>query len=246
MLGRVLFGSLLAMSASGCERRGDGNDAPTPPDCDVDADPGCEAGDAGVDMGEGGMALDMGSGDSAVMDEGSGGLEPVFSELPPYGELGVQWVYLHSSNVDVTCVIEEVFEWEDGLGGATRRCHMDGVTQALSDTDFALLADRIERRAEKGQTLMPSALEFNVPLAIGDEWNNVWSQAGVELEERWTVLRTEQVETLAGTYEAAVLQLVAGYGGSSSTSTVWWVDGIGQVKVEGETTGMELKSFTRP
>lgn len=214
-----------------------------PPGCDVDEDPGCEAGDAGVDMGEGGMALDMGGGGGA--DMGGGGVEPLFSELPPLDVVGATWTYrvtpvAGGAEFEETCRITEVSTWPDATIRSREEC-------GAAVMEYSIQGDRITRRAVNGMALDQEALLFHVPLDVGDSWQTDFAVGGgPRTVESWTAVGMEPIPINGVDENALALEVDGTLAGQDFVVHVWWVSGVGRTRSEDAQVVRTLVSFAMP
>lgn len=141
--------------------------------------------------------------------------------------------------------IAELYEWPNGVPGATWRCLQNGTP--LQDKRYALYPDRVVAR-EIGMFAYDPPLEiFRVPVDVGDEWQTAWMSPSVtEGMSSWIVVEAERIDLPFGSFEAAKIELTSTSSAGTSVTTMWWVDGIGTVRALNDEFRYDLVAFTPP
>lgn len=160
---------------------------------------------------------------------------------------GHKWDYRLTSGgqaVDATAEIIDV-TMKDGKRIAKTEVRVAGTTlseeNAVDDKGHYLLSYH-------GKRLTPHRTSLRLPVKVGDTWNEKYKDGDDDAEATSTVRATTTVEVPAGKFTAIPVDTVIRTRGQRATSTTWYADGVGVVKLtataDQQTIVLELVKFT--
>jgi hypothetical protein len=172
--------------------------------------------------------------------------DPKKPDYSPFAK-GHRWDYRLSSGgqtADATAEITQVTT-KDGRRVAKADVSVGGTTlteeNAADDKGLYLLSYH-------GKKLTPHRTILRLPVKTGDTWTEKYKDGDDDAEATSTVRAAETVTVPAGKYSAIPIDTVIRTKGQRATSTTWYADGVGVVKLtataEGQTVTLELVKFT--
>jgi len=168
---------------------------------------------------------------------------------PDYAALakGNRWEYRFTANgqtLDATAEVTDVVV-RDGRRVVRSEVRIGGVsfTEERTTDDRGVYLHGVHNR-----TLDPPRTVLRFPVKAGDTWTEKYKDGDTPTEARSTVGDPETVTVPAGKFRAVPVETVIRTAASRNTSTTWYVDGIGVVKMtaslDQQPITVELVKFT--